>query len=128
MKPELIQPGIKKNSYQILTGDRTTLTFMCGERRLRVSLDRITHISTGEGETIIHTLGKKYSTGYYLTDIFSHLPPTQFYRIHPLHIVALRHIREVDNKDVLIEGYRLFTTHLYRAQLCEALERRRQYN
>ncbi len=45
----------------------------------------------------------------------------RFYRIHPLHVVALRHVKGLEGKEVLIAGTRLFTTRAYRQQLAEVM-------
>ncbi len=107
----------------LLSGD--ALYFISGERRMKVTLERITHVSAGENETVIHTLGRRYPTNYQISDIIDRLPPAQFFRIHPLHVVALQHVQAIDGKEVMIAGERLFTTHFYRMHLTEALERRR---
>ncbi len=112
-------------TYLPILFNRDSLYFISGERRMKVGLDRITHISAAAGHTVIHTLGRRYPTAYELTDIYSLLPPAQFYRIHPLHVVALQHVQAMDGKEVMIAGERLYTTQYYRQQLIEALERRR---
>jgi two-component system LytT family response regulator len=116
---------IQTTTYSPLLVNRDALYFISGDRRKKVPLDRVTYISVGEEETVIHTLGTRYPTEYQLSDIIEQLPPTQFFRIHPLHVVALQHVQGIDGKEVMIAGERLFTTHYYRAQLVEAFERRR---
>jgi DNA-binding LytR/AlgR family response regulator len=116
---------IQTTTYSPLLLSRDALYFISGERRMKVPVERITHISVGETETVIHTLGRRYPTEYQLSDIIDQLPPTQFFRIHPLHVVAVRHVQGIDGKEVMIAGERLFTTHYYRTQLVEAFERRR---
>jgi hypothetical protein len=108
-----------------LTVIHGSLYFNSGGRRMKVDLERVTHISVTTEQTVIYTLGRHYSTGYQLIDICSMLPPDQFFRVHPLHIVALRHVHMLDGKEVLVGGDRLFTTHFYRLRLAEAMDRRK---
>ena len=112
-------------SYLPILFNRDSLYFISSDRRMKVGLDRITHISAEPGHTVIHTLGRRYPVAYELSDMYSLLPPAQFYRIHPLHVVALQHVQAMDGKEVMIAGERLFTTQYYRQQLIEALKRRR---
>jgi DNA-binding LytR/AlgR family response regulator len=116
---------IQTTTYSPLLLSRDALYFISGERRMKVPVERITHMSAGEEGTVIHTLGRRYPTAYQVCDIIDQLPPTQFYRIHPLHVVALQHVQGIDGKEVMVSGERLFSTNFYRQQLAEALERRR---
>lgn len=115
-------------SQSLLLIHQDALYFVSGERRMKVPLNRITHISAGESGTVIQSLGRRYPTDYQLSDIMNQLPPSQFFRIHPLHIVALQHVQAIDGKEVMIASERLFTTHYYRGPLIEAFERRRHVN
>jgi DNA-binding LytR/AlgR family response regulator len=115
---------ITEQSHPVLVV-RGALYFICQRRRMKIGLHRITHISATTPVVEIFTLGRRYETNYHLSDIWSQLPPTQFYRVHPLHIVALSHVHMLDGKEVLVGDARLFTTAFYRGPLSEALDRRR---
>jgi len=104
-----------------------TFFFTSAGRRLRISLSRITHISVEMDTAFIYTKGNKYPTPYQLIDIYNSLPPHLFYRVHPLHVVALGHVHGMDGKEVMVGNYRLFTTRFYRGALINILEKRNKH-
>jgi DNA-binding LytR/AlgR family response regulator len=104
---------------------RSSMYFISGGRRMKVPLERITHFSATISGTVIHTVGRRYDTVYQVADICGQLPQDQFFRVHPMHIVALRHVRGLEGKELMVGDHRLFTTHYYRRLLIEAMDRRR---
>ncbi len=123
---EIFSIHTKDNSAPVCRSD--TFFFTSSGRRLRISLLNITHISSEMETVFIYTRGSKYPTAYELSDIHSALPSHLFYRVHPLHVVALQHVRGMDKKEVMVGDHRLFTTRYYRSRLVEQLNNRKVHN
>ena len=118
MKKELVKEGQLIEFYP-----KTSFCFLSKARVIKISINKITHISKYRNETIIYTALKSYRTFLSIQEVLNDLPMNDFFRIHKSHIVALRFVNGAERKSIKAGEYYLPITNYYKAELVMYLGR-----
>lgn len=102
----------------------SSLTVLSCGRHVSISIASIMQISKYGYETVIYTTTESYRTVHSLQDLLQDLPEDEFHRVHRSHIIALKHIRGVKKKKVIMgEFFVPVSVYYYRILMSYLQER-----